>query len=243
MQKSIKEVIESKDFTLMGIELRKCVLMGDLKHLKLLHEAGADVNYYTKDKIFTTDTTALHIAANASYMEIVKYLLDNGSDAKIIDGLGNRAYHYAKANNDIAIMKLIKEKDDKLFYEEDYCVNKLRKYNLPEETIEFLGSNNRKIDLEKSTFTDYILFCSVQDVRIFEWNDIIFVDLLFRVENYTEIGVISWIPEKESFGCIDLEHNEFGLMKGMSWQDIICDIDNIIDKSLSWEFSNNTNIF
>jgi|SRR6185312_1226398 len=81
---------------------------GDFKTVKLLVEHKADVN--KKDAF---NITALMYAASEGYINIIKYLLDNGADIYANDGKGNTVLSAAKEGNHTEAIKLIESRLNK----------------------------------------------------------------------------------------------------------------------------------
>ena len=90
--------------------------------------------------------------------------------------------------------------------------------------------------MKESEWTNYVEFYALDEVRTFKWRDMTFVDLIWKVDNYDNIGVISWIPEHKSFACLDIEHEMFGFIKEMAWSEFMKSPAKFIDGSLSWEY-------
>lgn len=61
----------------------KAIEMNDLKMIKILHEAGADIN---QENAYHS---ALHTAVLHASCEVVQYLIDNGAEINRVDGSGN----------------------------------------------------------------------------------------------------------------------------------------------------------
>ena len=87
--------------------------MGDTHIVKILLDAGADVNKKSKG-----DWTALHYATNTEYteeegkLEMVRMLLDAGADINAKTKGGQTALDIANENGDIIIVKLLKQYTD-----------------------------------------------------------------------------------------------------------------------------------
>lgn len=233
-----KEIIEKcKDADKLGDMLRHAAWDGKVSLVKLIVEKGiANINYNGNDRVFVCNPTPLHCAVEGGNIDIVKYLLEQRADVSIADRWGYRAFHEAKAKDEKKILELINECEPKEWHQRECCIERLKKLELPDEVIEFLGSENRRIDLKESEWTNYVEFYALDEVRTFKWRVMTFVDLIWKVDNYDNIGVISWIPEHKSFACLDIEHEMFGFIKEMTWSGFLKSPAKFIDGSLSWEF-------
>ncbi len=251
MRLSREEIEKCNDTSELGNMLRQAAKKGEIDLVKLIISKGSvDINYNCKDKI-----TPLQCAVIGGHLNIVKLLLENGADVSITDEWGYRPFNEAaEARNDRwcyrdydelagkydkEILEIIKSYEPKEWHQLEWCIQRLKSFEVPDEVIEFLGSENRKIDLKESEWTNYIEFYNFDEVRVFKWNNMTFVDLLYNVDDYDNIGIISWIPEHKSFACLDIEHEKFGFIKEMTWSDFMANPARYIDGSLSWEFCEN----
>ena len=78
---------------------------GHLPAVRVLKEAGADVNYAGSDGM-----TPLMVAAVGGHADMVKYLLDSGADAKRKNKKGQTAAELAKKKGNKEIVKLLNAK-------------------------------------------------------------------------------------------------------------------------------------
>ena len=51
--------------------------------------------------------------------------------------------------------------------------------------------------------------------------DVPALDLVEEVNDYSEIGILSWFPELQAFGCCDPEHQEVHVFVGVSWKTLL----------------------
>ncbi|WML33312.1 ankyrin repeat domain-containing protein [Clostridium sp. OS1-26] len=253
MRLSKEEIEKCNDPSELGNMLRQAAKEGELDLVKLIISKGsADINYNGKDKAFVCNSTPLQWAVISGNLNVVKLLLENGANVSITDKWGYRPFNEAveAANDrwgyraldesigkyDKEILEIIKIHEPKEWHQREWCIQSLKSFELPDEVIEFLGSENRKIDLKESEWTNYVEFYALDEVRVFKWNDMTFVDLVYDVDDYDNIGVMSWIPEHKSFACLDMEHAKFGFIPGLTWSEFMASPARYIDGSLSWEF-------
>lgn len=242
-----EEIEKCNDPSELGDMIRYAAKEGKLELVQLIINKGmTDINYSGEDD------TPLQWAVIRGHLDIVKLLLENGADVSITDEWGYRPFNEAveAANDrwgyraldksivkhDKEILELIKSYEPKEWHECEWCIERLKKLELPNEVIEFLGSENRRIDLKESEWTNYVKFYALDEVRTFKWKDMTFVDLVYDVDDYDNIGVISWIPEHKSFACLDMEHEKFGFIPNLTWKEFMANPARYIDGSLSWEF-------
>lgn len=84
--------------------LQTAAQYGFLESVKILHNAGADINHQTNDStcwggrfydcIHNGKRSALMYALQENHFEVAQYLLDNGADITLTDSLENTAYDY-----------------------------------------------------------------------------------------------------------------------------------------------------
>ncbi len=86
--------------------LETAVSIGDFESVKLLVEAGADVNQETT--LDGVSRTIMHIAAESPSADILEYLIENGGKVDGKDGEGRTPYDYAKEVKLEENMKLLK---------------------------------------------------------------------------------------------------------------------------------------
>lgn len=248
-----EEIEKCNDPSELGDMLRNAAKKGELDLVKLIISKDmVDINYNGADKVFVCKPTPLQCAVIGGNLDIVKLLLQNGADISITDKWGyrpfneaveasndrwcHRAYNKSAGKDDKEILKLIKSCEPKEWHQREWCIERLKKLGLPNDAIEFLGSENRRVDLQESEWTNYVKFYALDEVRTFKWKDMTFVDLVYDIDDYGNIGVISWIPEHKSFACLDMEHEMFGFIKEMTWNEFMKNPTKFIDGSLSWEF-------
>lgn len=253
MRLSKEEIEKCNDPSELGNMLRQASKKGDIDLVQLIIDRGvADINYSDNNREFVNNPTPLQWAVISGNLNVVKLLLENGADVSITDKWGYRPFNEAVeaaidrwgyrtldksiGKYDKEILQIIKIHEPKEWHQREWCIQRLKSFELPDEVIKFLGSENRKIDLKESEWTNYVEFYAVDEVRVFKWNDMTFVDLVYNVDDYDNIGVMSWIPEHKSFACLDMEHEKFGFIPGLTWSEFMASPARYIDGSLSWEF-------
>lgn len=77
---------------------------GNLELVRYHVRTGIDINYKHPEFL----TTALIVSVENNHSEVVKYLLENGADPKLIDGFSSKnALEVAKVYKHKALVKLI----------------------------------------------------------------------------------------------------------------------------------------
>jgi ankyrin repeat protein len=92
---------KKKDLTFLLID---AVVMQDIKEIKALINAGANIN-----RTDEWGRTALHFASGNGYIEAIKILIEAKVDINKGDDWGHTALYYAILNNQIEAIKLLKE--------------------------------------------------------------------------------------------------------------------------------------
>ena len=90
---------------------------GRLEMVRCFIEAGGNVDGILDPTIMSSPPyrvygIALHYAASAGYIDVVKLLLDSGADPKARDTEGDTAMRRARANNHKRVIKLLQLYDD-----------------------------------------------------------------------------------------------------------------------------------
>ena len=91
--------------------LQHAAYYGRLDLLRCLVDLGADVNdtpdYDHVPKLFDPLETPLHSAARAGNLEIVRYLLDHGANARLKDSEGRKVSDVARGSSRESILELL----------------------------------------------------------------------------------------------------------------------------------------
>ncbi|WP_163195684.1 ankyrin repeat domain-containing protein [Clostridium thermarum] len=218
-----------------GSALRDAAREGFFDAAELLISSGADVNYNKAEGVYLSEISPIQVAAQEGYEDIVHLLLRHGADSTLLNNNENQEETIINMDNESKEDYI--EIEEKHRHDYQWHVEKLREYGLQEEIIQYLGTSNKMLNLsDKSDCTRYIVFCTVDQVRVFSWRDILFIDLLSEVEGYDENGVLAWLPESQCFGTLDLKSNRFGKIEGLTWKTFLEYPGRYIDGSIRWEF-------
>jgi ankyrin repeat protein len=87
--------------------LHLAVCMNHFKIVKLLLDAGVDVNSHSHEKLYLPGATALHFAASWGRLELAKLLLDRGADINARDARGATPLHFAATRPSESIARLL----------------------------------------------------------------------------------------------------------------------------------------
>ena len=224
----------NKEKGCLGQALRTSAFENDFVKVMSLLENGADINYEGGE--YSTKSVALNEAIRNQNYEMIHYLLKNSASTNVADRYGYKAYNEACKTKNKKIIELIKENNNSEQHNKEYCINLLKQYNVPEEVIEYLDMERKDINLENSKWTKRIEVSALDEIRIFNHKGVTYVDFIAEVENYSNIGVISWIPEKNTFGCFDYETELEGTFEYMTWNEFLENPSFYIDKSLGGEY-------
>ncbi|ULL16375.1 ankyrin repeat domain-containing protein [Paenibacillus sp. H1-7] len=217
-----------------GKALRSSAMSGDKNIVELLINHGADINYNQIDQVHTSGSTPLEVAVQFNKVDVAKLLLEKHAEVTITDCWGYRPYHHARINNCTELLSLIKEREPVEWHNPEKIIQRLLKYQVPEEVINFL-QEGKKIELEDAN-TEFIRFSSLEEVRIFTWENKLVVDLVSEVENYDNTGFLVWLPEELYFATFDVEHRKFAILHDMTWSSLIENPGQYIDRILDWEY-------
>lgn len=223
-----------------GIDLKKygaealdtAIVSKNIEIVEILLNHNVDINTFLEE----SGSTPFHTAIIMKDLNILNLLLSKNPDMRIESKYGYRAYQLALGTENKDIIELIKNKDPKEYHALEWNLKRARKFNIPEDLLTFLTSDNRQINL-KSENTKHIVFNSVFELRQFTWNNILCVDLLHEIENYWNVGVLVWLPEQKQFASIDIEHDKFGIIKGLTWEKFMQNPSMYIDGCLFWEYA------
>jgi hypothetical protein len=196
-------------------------LHNDLDTLKLLIEAGCDVNGARSGRRSTI--TPLHMSLRVSNPEMAAYLLDHGANALAKDQYGRRPFHLARAKGLDSLAAKLAAMEPKEWHDAQVCRQQLAHLGLPSAILDALGEVNRRIDLsvEDACVTKYIVFNTIVEVPDYMWEDMRVLDLLQTVQNYGGSGLLCWFVDERCLGTYDDEHKSWGLMRDLTIEDFL----------------------
>lgn len=219
-----------------GGSLRRACWKGELDLVKLFTENGADVNYHSYDQVHTDEATPLQVAIEGGHTEVVKYLLENGADVTIPDKYGMTPLKVVKKFKNNEIKELLNKYEPIESQGEVNQKHRLRKLGLPTEVIDYLGTQNKTIELSEKSQTRYIKLATIFEVTDFFFDGIQVIDLIIENEAYDSTGLLVYIPAQQCFGSVDLEHHEL-IIIGVSWKKFLYNPEQYIDGILLGQFS------
>ncbi len=138
---------------------------------------------------------------------LVKRLIELGADIGYEDKYGERAYHYALRNEQVA--EYIKSVEPPAWHDDGERLKKLKSYKLPKGLITLLRSNDRRVLLPGCEYTGFIEFASLGDVREAKWKNKKFLALLIDADRYGADGFLVWHPSSKILASADYEHGVF----------------------------------
>jgi len=109
------------------------------------------------------------------------------------------------------LIEYIKSLEPIQYHNNDQKISDLKKYDIPNEIIEILKSENRVLKISSENVS-FIEFHSLLEVKEVDWRKHKFVDLLSKVDNYGADGFLVWYPKKKVLAFADYEHNKFKIL-------------------------------
>lgn len=219
-----------------GEALRDAAWKGRFKVVQLLVEKGADINFHGKNMVFPYGSTPLQNAAGTGHLKIVQYLLEQGANLTIKDKYGERPYTEAKRYKHMEVMELIKSYEPQELHDLEKKIAELKKAGLPKPIIIDLGETRRRVELPDCNSVDYIEFCSIQDVTEMEVEGVRLINLVYDMDNYSELGMFVWIPSRKAIGSYDVEHENVMVIHDATWKKLQKDPGYYIDRVLDGEY-------
>lgn len=202
-----------------GTSLRQAVFSRLYPAIKLFLELGIDVNLHKPDMVFPYNTTPVGVAAENNDLDTVKLLVQHGANVTIKNKYGERPYNYAVEHNNEEMVSFIKSLEPPQWHNEEQKIADLKTYKLPTELLDFLRSENRKIETLENDFVKCIVFNSLLNAKEVIWQKRKFLDLLLEVDNYEAGGFLVWYPKKKCLASADYEHGEFKELG--SWKEFL----------------------
>jgi len=134
----------------MNKQLIEATTEGNLEKVKIALKEGAAIN--TKSDFFKQ--TALHIAASIGYIDIIKFLLEEGADAQIKDDSDMIPLHLAVLYKHTNIVKLLLAKSGKLsakILDDVYSVASMMSIDDCSEIVELISEAQRLTFIRESS--------------------------------------------------------------------------------------------
>jgi hypothetical protein len=196
------------DITEHGGELwRMAVSDHDMKTIQLLLKYGVDMNYNKPNMVYPYGATALTVAARNGNFKMVKFLVEHGADVTYKEKDGDRAYTIALSQKNHEMAQFLKEHEPEEFHNLENKWIELKSYKLPKELIQFLQSDQLRIECEDNNCAiQYIEFYSLIDTIPMKLGRKKALRLSADIDSYD--FEIVWIPSKKRIGFYDPEHQE-----------------------------------
>lgn len=191
-----------------GRSLRQAVFNRQYPAIKILLEAGVDVNLHQPDMVFPYNPTAVCVAAQNNDFNTVKLLVEKGADVTIKDQYGERPYNAAVANKNEEMIAYLRALEPPEWHEEAQRLAELKKYKIPAKLLALLKSDHRRMEIPGNAYVSYIEFNRIVDLKEVNWNKHTFLDLLSDADNYGAEGLLVWYPKKKCLASADYEHGE-----------------------------------
>ena len=192
-----------------GSAFRSAVLSNEMEAVEIFIRLGVDINYHKPDMIFTNNETPLCIAARHGNLEMVKYLMEHGTDVIIPDKTGMRPYNYAIEQGNYKMAEYIKSFEPAELHNLQNKLQDLETYKLPEALLTFLQGDNLRMELGKDYTFEHIEFFSLIDTIEMKIGRRKLLRISKETGDYPDL-IIVWNPKAQCVAYYDTEHEEFG---------------------------------
>lgn len=241
------------------IALKTAAEQGHKEFLEFLFQQGYEMNTLYDDMnilMFIADSCFKNKDENTKEkLDLISYLLSEGADPSIENSRGWKACDFAKERKNKEVVELLKPYENT---DLSNLIDRLRKYNLPEESITYLSDTKtekvfnwpQKSNIKRAELNgieDMIL----SSVPIYTWEyrtnehsqnsakdpniekdgyySVTAINYLHSVNSYNESGLLIWIPELQQFGTADTEHGVLYIFKDIPWDAIMKDLHSYIN--------------
>ncbi|UUV17063.1 ankyrin repeat domain-containing protein [Fusobacteria bacterium ZRK30] len=209
--------------------LRNAISDRNKKIAQMFLDYGADINFNEPEMVYTNGETPVMIATRKNYIELVKWLVENGADITIKDKYGQRPYTLAVLNKYQELTTYIKSLEPKEFHNEEARKNKIKKFKLSKDIVEFFNKENLKIEFSKESESKYIEFYKLEDTFEMIWKRKKYLSLVMELENY-ELDFL-WESKNKNIYILDAEYEE--ITKIGDWNYFIKNCEEIISKFIN----------
>lgn len=192
-----------------GSALRQAVSDRQTPAIKIFLDYGIDVNFCKPDMVYPYNSTPVHLAAQNNDLATLKLLVAHGADVTKKDDFGERPYDCAVQNENEAMIEYIRSLEPKEWHDEEQKLIHLQQYQIPEQLLAVLQSNDRRIETPENEYVKYIEFNSLLQLKEVDWRRKKFIDLLDEVDNYWSQGFLVWYPKNQCLAFADYEHETF----------------------------------
>ncbi|OZI52656.1 ankyrin repeat domain-containing protein [Bordetella genomosp. 4] len=191
-----------------GEAFRSAAFDRDERAVEFFLAHGVDVNFRTRDQVFSDSATPLLVAARNRDAKMCRLLVEHGADALITNRDGERPYTVAVEQGDDELAAYFKSLEPPELHSVISKLYELKPYKLPQELVDFLQSERRRIDLPG---------CDVGFVEFFGLTDTVPIKAgrkkmlrLSRESGDYSDTLLVWNPKSQRIGYWDVEHQEYG---------------------------------
>lgn len=202
-----------------GSALRQAVSRRQFEAVQFFVEHGVDVNGHVPDMVWPTNPTAVAVATLNGDLPMVRYLVEHGADVLIKDEHGDRPYSHAVAIGHAELQAYLRALEPPRWHDAKSRLAELEPFGLPEALLELLRGDERRIDLGGDGEIRFIRFHDLFGVKPFLWRRSRYVDLLAVVDNYWEVGFLTWSPCDRKLVHVDTEHDEVRVL--CTWPEFV----------------------
>jgi ankyrin repeat protein len=167
---------------------------------------GVDINYNKADQVFPNKPTPLCVAPD---LKTAKYLVENGADFMLADGDGMRPHNLAIERGAQDMADYYRSLEPPQSHNMQNRLLELAKYDLPQNLIDFLLSENRRVKINGTSryCPSYIDFFALADAPEINIGRQTVPRLSREIDNY-DIFFIIWNPKTKRIAAYDDEHKE-----------------------------------
>lgn len=169
---------------------------------------GVDVDFSEPDQVFSDAATPLLVATRNQDMEMCQLLVKYGADLLKCNRDGERPYTVAIEQGNEELATYLKSLEPSLLHSVPDKLEELVEYKLSPELLEFLQSEQRRIELSECDF-GFVEFFALTDTFPMLAGSTRVLRLSRVSGDYSETLLV-WNPETQRLGYWDIEQEEYG---------------------------------
>lgn len=187
--------------------LQSAVFNGQRDLVEHALKTGADANGRKGEGRGGTQETLLHSAVQRGDLEMAKLLVTHGADPSRGDRHGQKPYLWARMMGHPELSDWLRGLESPASHDRDAMTALARRMKAPDELIECLCSDERKLG-EDSEEEPAVELLSIEDAYVFRWEGGDYLGMMKSITDEAPIGEIVWSPKHKCICAIDIEHDE-----------------------------------